>query len=84
MVEGPEGARCSASTAANDQSIPVDDVEQMQAALKGAGGKPRREFVVYPDAQHAFNADYRPSYTKDAAEDGWKRLQEWFKKNGAA
>ena len=42
------------------------------------------EIVVYPDAQHGFNADYRPSYNKEAAEDGWKRLLEWFKKYGAA
>ena len=42
------------------------------------------EIVVYPDTPHAFNADYRPSYRKEQAEDGWKRLLEWFKKNGAA
>jgi len=71
--------------AANDQSIPVADVEKMQAALKSAGGAAAKsEIVVYPGAQHGFNADYRPSYKKDAAEDGWKRLQEWFKKYGAA
>ena len=38
----------------------------------------------YPDAPHAFFADYGSSYKKDAAEDGWKRLQAWFKKNGVA
>jgi len=71
--------------AANDQSIPVADVEKMQAALKGAGGADAKsEIVIYDGAQHGFNADYRPSYKKDAAEDGWKRLQEWFKKYGAA
>ena len=42
------------------------------------------EIVLYPDAPHAFFADYRPSYKKDAAEDGWKRLLAWFKKNGVA
>jgi carboxymethylenebutenolidase len=65
-----------------DTGIPVKDVEAMRAALKKAD-KPG-EIVVYPDAQHAFFADYRPSYKKDAAEDGWKRLLEWFKKNGVA
>jgi carboxymethylenebutenolidase len=38
---------------------------------------------VYPDAEHGFNADYRPSYNKAAAEDAWKKMLEWFKKNGA-
>ena len=65
-----------------DQGIPLDTVEQMRAALKAA--KNPSEIVVYPDAGHAFNADYRPSYNQEAAEDGWKRLQQWFKKYGAA
>jgi len=65
-----------------DTGIPVKDVEAMRAALKDAG-KPG-EIVVYPDAPHAFYADYRPSYRKGPADDGWKRLQEWFKKNGVA
>ncbi len=37
---------------------------------------------VYPDMPHAFHADYRPSYRKEAAEDGWKRCQDWLKKHG--
>jgi carboxymethylenebutenolidase len=65
-----------------DTGIPVKDVEAMRDALKKAD-KPC-EIVVYPDAPHAFYADYRPSYRKDPAEDGWKRLQAWFKKNGVA
>lgn len=63
-----------------DQGIPNDTVEKMQAALK-AGGKPS-EIILYPDTPHAFNADYRPSYRKQQAEDGWKRMLEWFRKNG--
>jgi carboxymethylenebutenolidase len=54
----------------------------MRAALKDA--KKPDEIVVYPEVGHAFNADYRPSYNKEAAEDGWKRMLEWFKKNGVA
>ncbi len=65
-----------------DQGIPQQTVERMRQALKEAG-KPG-EIVVYPDAPHGFHADYRPSYRKEAAEDGWKRLLEWFKKNGVA
>jgi len=65
-----------------DTGIPQDSVEKMRAALKEE--KKTGEIVVYPDAPHAFNADYRPSYRKDKAEDGWKRMLEWFKKYGVA
>jgi carboxymethylenebutenolidase len=65
-----------------DTGIPLDTVEKMRAAVKAAGGK--SEIVVYPDAGHGFNADYRPGYDKNAAEDGFRRLREWFKKYGAA
>ena len=44
----------------------------MRAALKDA--KVPTEIHVYPDAEHGFNADYRPSYNKEAAEDGWKQM----------
>jgi carboxymethylenebutenolidase len=65
-----------------DQGIPQDTIEKMRAAVKTAGGK--SEIIVYPDAGHGFNADYRPGYDKTAAQDGFRRLQEWFKKYGAA
>jgi carboxymethylenebutenolidase len=64
-----------------DASIPLEHVAQMRAALKAAGNA-TSEIVVYPGAPHAFYADYRPNYRKEAAEDGWKRMQEWFKKHG--
>lgn len=69
-----------------DQGIPVATVEQMREALKKSQSKAAREseLVVYPEAGHGFNADYRPSYNKEAATDGWQRLQAWFKKYGAA
>ncbi|MBC7719150.1 MAG: dienelactone hydrolase family protein [Chitinophagaceae bacterium] len=72
-----------------DGGIPQATVEQMKAALLDAGNKGNAaakasEFVVYPDAPHAFHADYRPSYRKDAAEDGFKRALAWFKTNGVA
>lgn len=63
-----------------DQGIPLSQVEEMKKALKAAGS--RSEIHVYPDAPHAFHADYRPSYRKADAEDGWQRLLAWFKKNG--
>lgn len=68
-----------------DQGIPLDSVEKMKAALAGGSAAAKQStFVVYPEAPHAFHADYRPSYRKDAAEDGWKRCQAWFKTHGVA
>ncbi|MDK9701677.1 MAG: dienelactone hydrolase family protein [Sulfuritalea sp.] len=63
-----------------DQGIPLDDVQSMRDALAKAGGK--SQIHVYDGAPHAFHADYRPSYRKDAAEDGWKRMLEWLRHNG--
>lgn len=65
---------------AKDQGIPVSDVDDMKADLAKAGK--RAEFVVYPDAGHAFHADYRPSYRAADAADGWGRLLAWFKASG--
>jgi carboxymethylenebutenolidase len=68
-----------------DQGIPLDTVEQMKAALaRGSAAAQASEFQVYPEAGHAFHADYRPSYVKDAADDGWKRCLAWFKAHGVA
>ena len=61
-----------------DGGIPNDTLEKMRAALKAAGND-RSEIIIYPDTPHAFHADYRPSYRKEQAEDGWKRLTAWFK-----
>ena len=65
-----------------DQGIPSATVEQMRAALQAAGNP--SQIVLYPDTPHGFHADYRASYRQEQAQDGWKRLQEWFKKYGAA
>jgi carboxymethylenebutenolidase len=67
---------------AADQGIPVASVDKMKDALKGAGKT--AEIIVYPDTPHAFFADYRPSYRKEQAEDGWKRMLDWFKQHGVA
>jgi carboxymethylenebutenolidase len=73
---------------AEDTGIPVAAVDQMKAALAKAGqtnaAAKASQFVVYPGAPHAFHADYRPSYKKDAAEDGWKRCVAWLEANGVA
>ena len=66
-----------------DTGIPLDTVDKMRAALAaGDAAAKASQFVVYPDAPHAFHADYRPSYRKEAAQDGWKRATDWFKANG--
>jgi len=66
----------------NDPGIPLETVEQMKQALKAAGNS--SEIIVYPDTPHGFHADYRPSYRKEQAQDGWKRLQTWFRQHGVA
>jgi carboxymethylenebutenolidase len=63
-----------------DNGIPVSSVETMRQGLKT--GKSRSEIIIYPEAPHGFYADYRPSYRKIEAQDGWKRLQAWFKAHG--
>ncbi len=68
-----------------DSGIPLDTVDKMKAALAGGNAAAKAsQFVVYPDAPHAFHADYRPGFQKDPAEDGWKRALAWFKANGVA
>ena len=60
-----------------DTGIPNDTVERLRAALKAVGNV-RSDIIVYPDTPHAFHADYRQSYRKEPAQDGWKRLTAWF------
>ena len=67
-----------------DTGIPVVMVERMRAALFAFGKEKESIIHVYDGMPHAFHADYRPSYNKQAAEDGWKRMLAWFKKHGVA
>jgi len=68
---------------AADTGIPLDTVERMKAALAvGSAGAKASRFEIYAEAPHAFHADYRPSYRKAAAEDGWRRCLEWFTAHG--
>ena len=68
-----------------DTGIPLDTVDKMKAELAtGPAAAKASEFVVYPDAPHAFHADYRSSYRKPAADDGWQRMLAWFKRHGVA
>ena len=63
---------------ADDAGIKVEQVNDMQSALKAAGKT--AEFHIYPGAPHGFVADYRASYRKEAAEEAWKQMAVWFKK----
>jgi carboxymethylenebutenolidase len=67
-----------------DTGIPLDTVEAMEKALqeKGSAAAKKSEIYLYDNAPHAFHADYRPSFRKEEAEDGWKRLTAWFKQHG--
>jgi carboxymethylenebutenolidase len=68
-----------------DQGIPVDTVDEMKRRLaQGSAAARASEFVVYPDAPHAFHADYRPTYRKEAAQDAWTRALAWLRRHGVA
>jgi dienelactone hydrolase len=63
---------------------PLEQVERLRAGLLAFGKDKESMIYVYEGMPHAFNADYRASYRKEAVEDGWKRMLAWFKKNGVA
>ena len=68
-----------------DTGIPLDTIDKMKTVLAAGNAAAKAStFVVYPDAPHAFHADYRPSFRKEPAEDGWKRATAWFKQHGVA
>ena len=69
-----------------DQGIPVEQVEKLRAALKNSKNKKTQQSQIhlYEGMPHGFNADYRPSYRKDAADDAWKRMLAWFKQHSVA
>ena len=66
-----------------DTGIPLETVEAMEEKLKtGSPAARASQIHLYDNAPHAFHADYRPSYRKEDAEDGWKRMLAWFAKHG--
>lgn len=70
-----------------DTGIPLDTVEQMKAALAKASSNPAAKaskFEIYPDAPHAFHADYRNTYREGPAKDGWAKCLTWFKQYGVS
>lgn len=59
-----------------DEFIPADQVQAIEAALEKAGTD--HEVVVYPGANHGFFCDQRGTYQKAAAEDAWERVKSLF------
>jgi carboxymethylenebutenolidase len=68
-----------------DAGIPTHQVARLQEALKnGSPAAKASTFILYPAVPHAFHADYRPTYRKTEAEDGWQRMLAWFRQHGVA
>ena len=65
---------------AKDRGIPQKDVDDILAACKAAGKQ--AEIIVYPDSEHGFLADYRPSYNPKDSADAWAKMLAFFKKHG--
>jgi carboxymethylenebutenolidase len=83
-VVGQLKAPVLALYAEQDTGIPLTAVDALKAALAASPNPAAKQsqFVVYPGVGHAFHADYRPSFDRAAAEDGWKRCLAWLKTNG--
>jgi carboxymethylenebutenolidase len=64
-----------------DTGITAEDVEKMRKALADAGDT-ESKIIVYPDAPHGFNADYRPSYVAADAKEAWQNMLAWFRGHG--
>ena len=61
-----------------DQSIPVEDVEELRTASKSSPCAV--EIIRYKDADHGFNCDARASFHAESASDAWQRMLSWFDK----
>ena len=64
-----------------DTGILPEHVAAMRKALADAGDADSR-IIVYPDAQHGFNADYRPSFNAVDAKEAWTNMLSWFQAHG--
>jgi carboxymethylenebutenolidase len=60
-----------------DASIPVEEVERLRAELS-TRAPVETAIVRYPGAEHGFHCDARPSYSAEAAVDGWARTLAWL------
>jgi carboxymethylenebutenolidase len=68
-----------------DTGIPLSDVEKMRLALgqpEATGAARASKFEIYPEAPHAFHADYRQTYQEVSAKDGWQKALAWLREKG--
>ncbi|MDR1994203.1 dienelactone hydrolase family protein [Azonexus sp.] len=66
-----------------DSGIPLETVDNMLALLRAGSPAAQASYIkIYPNAPHAFHADYRPSYRPEEAADGWQRMLDWFREHG--
>ena len=82
-------ATAQAEITGSGVAMPVDEARPADAAKapivvleairrRGAVGNPNVEMVVYPNAGHAFHADYRASYQRAAAAAAWEKCLQFF------
>jgi carboxymethylenebutenolidase len=66
--------------AEKDKSVPQEAIQRLQQDIKAAGKT--CDIYVYPNVDHAFFNDTRPTvYSKTAAEDAWERTLRFFREN---
>lgn len=63
-----------------DAFVKQETIAKMRGLVNQGGSG--SEIVVFPNVDHGFNADYRPSYDKAAATYAQKLANDWFKKHG--
>ena len=66
--------------AGKDSYVKQEVVDQMAAGLRQSSSG--SNIVVFPDVDHGFNADYRPTYDKAAATYGAELAHDWLKTHG--
>ncbi len=63
-----------------DAFVKPEVVARMRGEIAKSGSG--SEIVVFPNVNHGFNADYRPTYDKTAATYAWKLTRDWLKDHG--
>lgn len=63
-----------------DAFVKQETIAKMRGLINQSGSG--SEIVVFPNVDHGFNADYRPSYDKSAATYAQKLANDWLKKHG--
>ncbi|MDO8434300.1 MAG: dienelactone hydrolase family protein [Candidatus Binatus sp.] len=62
-----------------DAFIPLSEVDEFRDALRKAGKT--ADVVLYPDADHGFMCDDRPSFHPVHSKEAWSKTIAFFKKN---